>query len=110
VLASLRARPASDAETVLRGLRPAPRPCHPQLGGVRGAARAPARAPALLDRLLDDDDPDVRDVALEELRRLDPRLVAQRLPRVLAKLRRQDFYEPVTALWTLARAPADRRA
>jgi len=102
VLASLRARPGREAESVLRSLAGNEDAVIRAWAASAAAQAIPKRAHPLLEGLLDDPDPDVRNVALEELRRLDPSRVARQLPRVLAKLRREDVFEPVTALWTLA--------
>jgi HEAT repeat protein len=102
VLASLRSRPAGEAETVLRRLAEHDDPVIRAWAASAAAQATPERAPPLLDRLMDDPDPDVRNVAVEELRRLDPSRLSRDLPRLLEKLHRKDIHEPVTALWTIA--------
>jgi hypothetical protein len=77
-------------------------------------------AVALALRLVRDPDPDVRDVALEELLDLDLQAAAKLAPTFRQKLKSKDFYETISGMWALAairdtgamdeiQAAADRR-
>jgi HEAT repeat protein len=107
VIASLRARPEREAESVLRRLSGHSDPVIRAWAASAAARAIPTRAYVLLEPLLDDRDPDVRSVAVEELRRVDPSTLERQLPRLLAKLHSEDIFEPVTALWTLAQLRAE---
>ena len=102
VIASLEARSADQAEAILRRVAEDEDPVIRAWAASAAASAIPTRAHVLLEPLLDDPDPDVRDVALEEIRRVAPSRLERRLPRLISKLYSRDFYEPVTALWTLA--------
>jgi HEAT repeat protein len=107
VLASLRAQRPREAERVLRRLAAHRDPVVRAWAAWAIGQALPSRASALLERLLDDRDPDVRGVALEEVRRLGLASVERHLPRLVAKLRSRDFFEPVSALWTVAELRAE---
>src|SRR5437899_10401688 len=66
----------------------------------RSLKKADAVAVAL--RLVHDPDPDDRDVALEELLELDLQAAAKLAPTFRQKLKSNEFYEPITAMWALA--------
>jgi len=112
VIRSLRERPLTEAAAVLRGLARHDDPVIRAWSASAAARAIPERAGDVIEPLLDDRDPDVRDVALEELRRVEPSRLEQELPRLLKKLRSRDVFEPVAALWALAelRAPQARDA
>jgi hypothetical protein len=55
----------------------------------------------IIKQVVGDRDPDVRDVAVEELLELDIEAARSLAPRLRRKLRSKDFYEPVTATWAL---------
>lgn len=57
----------------------------------------------VLRPLLDDSHPDVRDAALESIVSTDPDQARRLLPRIRKRLTSSDLWEPITALWTLAR-------
>jgi hypothetical protein len=62
-----------------------------------------SRALGVTSQLLDDSDPDVRAAALESLVVADPIGAARLLPEIRRRLGSADYWEPVTALWLLAR-------
>jgi hypothetical protein len=65
------------------------------------------RAVALLTKLAGSRDPDVSDDALFTLLAFDRLAALKLLPRIRRKLRSTDIYEPVAAMWMLARLDPD---
>jgi hypothetical protein len=61
----------------------------------------------LLKRLTEDEHPDVRDEALRELVELDPDAARSLIPLLRRKLRSDDIWEPVVAMWALAAVDPD---
>jgi hypothetical protein len=70
----------------------------------RGARLVLGREGAeIIKSLIRDQDPDVRDAAIEELVELDPREASFLTPSLRKRLASKDLYEPVTAMWMLVR-------
>lgn len=61
----------------------------------------PEAVPLLL-RLARDRDPDMRDIAIEELLEIDPQAARSLAPALRRKLQSREFFEPITAMWALA--------
>jgi hypothetical protein len=64
------------------------------------------RAEPILRRLIRDKDPDVRDVALSDFMKLYPEPSPELTRMLRMKLRSKDYFEPVSALWALAKLHA----
>jgi hypothetical protein len=62
-----------------------------------------ADATALLLALARDRDPDVRDTAIQELVEVNPDAARTLGPVFRKKLKSRDYYDPVSAMWTLAK-------